>query len=512
MSDTDTTTKNAHGPDRLVALATKDSGPCLACLIHRFPERFSHLYENLAGRMQPATGRGDRWSILFSAPVADLRLLADGRLLTKGLENADTVLANAPGFLTAWDRWVAQYPPAEPVSTPDGTPLPFAGGWSFYLGYELAGQIEPTLDQPAFRRFEGEASFPVAVAQYHPAAIVFDALERRTWLVHDGRHPEVVAQMQSAFASLAAEPMRTADLSEGLVIDRLEVDPPEQYRDGVRRIHDYLLAGDVFQVNLSRRWQFHARTPASDYADTLQTGVAIWQRLARHNPAPFAAWYRLPEGQIISSSPERLVALHEDHVSTRPIAGTRRRDADPERDQALIDELRAHPKERAEHVMLIDLERNDLGRVCEPGSIAVDELMVVESFAHVHHLVSNVSGRLRPGKTVGDLLAAVFPGGTITGCPKVRCMEILAELEQTGRGPYTGTLGYLSLDGRLDSNILIRTVFLDAEGQGEFRTGAGIVVDSEPARECIETEEKARGLLLALGQDPDRLSAEEGRP
>ncbi|OYY55839.1 MAG: hypothetical protein B7Y53_03065 [Halothiobacillus sp. 28-55-5] len=278
-------------------------------------------------------------------------------------------------------------------------------------------------------------------------------------------------------------------------------DDSARYQSGVQQILDYLRAGDVFQANLSRAWRF--------YAPEIDAGARIFRRLAQYNPAPFSAWYRLNEGQIISTSPERLVDYKAQAqvrwVSTRPIAGTRRRDANPERDEALRAELQAHPKERAEHVMMIDLERNDLGRVCQPGSVRVDEFMVLESFAHVHHLVSNVCGQLQAERSVFDLLAAVFPGGTITGCPKVRCMEILAELEQTGRGPYTGSVGYLSLDGQMDSNILIRTVFLAADGIGEFRTGAGIVMDSDPLRETIETEEKARGLLLALTEPAERL-------
>jgi len=200
---------------------------------------------------------------------------------------------------------------------------------------------------------------------------------------------------------------------------------------------------------------------------------------------------------VVSASPERLVRVRGDVVDTRPIAGTRpRREGDD--DLARIHELVGHPKERAEHVMLIDLERNDLGRVCTPGSIEVDEMMVVESYAHVHHIVSNVRGQLRASVTPGDVIRAVFPGGTITGCPKVRCMQIIAELEAEGRGAYTGAFGWLNNDGDLDLNILIRS----AEVEGDtvrFRTGAGIVADSDPVRELDETRAKARGMLRALG-------------
>jgi len=200
---------------------------------------------------------------------------------------------------------------------------------------------------------------------------------------------------------------------------------------------------------------------------------------------------------VLSSSPERLVSVRGNVASTRPIAGTRARLGGDD-DVARLRELIGHPKERAEHVMLIDLERNDLGRVCVPGSVVVDELMTLESYAHVHHIVSNVRGTLRPGVSPGAIIRAVFPGGTITGCPKVRTMQIIAELEGVGRGAYTGSLGYLNTDGDMDLNILIRSLEMRA-GSLCFRAGAGIVADSIGERELDETRAKARGLLRALG-------------
>jgi anthranilate synthase component 1 len=213
----------------------------------------------------------------------------------------------------------------------------------------------------------------------------------------------------------------------------------------------------------------------------------------------------------MSSSPERLVSVTGDSVQSRPIAGTRPRGSDIEADEALSRELLAHPKERAEHIMLIDLERNDLGRVCRTGTVEVDELMVVETYEHVHHIVSNVRGRLRDDVTPTDVIRAVFPGGTITGCPKVRCMEIIAELERFGRSFYTGSFGYLGLDGSMDLNILIRSMLVDGR-QISFRTGAGIVADSEPDREVAETEDKARGLLKALGPTRESGGRKRTRP
>src|SRR6185312_5802284 len=219
------------------------------------------------------------------------------------------------------------------------------------------------------------------------------------------------------------------------------------------------------------------------------------------NPAPFAALAQWRGGAVLSSSPERLVRVLGPCIDTRPIAGTRPRSRRPGEDARETAALVAHPKERAEHIMLIDLERNDLGRVCEAGTVRVEELMSIESYAHVHHIVSNVTGTLRSDVTSIDALRAVFPGGTITGCPKYRCMEIIAELEGEGRGAYTGALGLLGCDGGMDFNILIRTMTL-AGRMIEFRAGAGIVADSDPERELEETRAKARGLLAAFGEAP----------
>jgi len=245
----------------------------------------------------------------------------------------------------------------------------------------------------------------------------------------------------------------------------------------------------VFQVNISREW-----TGRFEYEPA---PVRLYDSLRRANPAPFAGLVHWRGRWLLSSSPERLVQTRGREVQTRPIAGTRPRGGTELQDRSLSDELINNLKERAEHVMLIDLERNDLGRVCRPGSIEVNELMVVESYAHVHHIVSNVRGELRPDASPVDAVRAVFPGGTITGCPKVRCMQIIAELEQTGRGFYTGSMGYLGLDGGMDLNILIRSMLLHGR-RFSFRTGAGIVADSDPQQEVLETADKARGMLNAV--------------
>ena len=223
----------------------------------------------------------------------------------------------------------------------------------------------------------------------------------------------------------------------------------------------------------------------------------LYERLRRVNPAPFAALAQYRGWHLLCSSPERLVRVSAGCVDTRPIAGTRPRSHVAGEDRGELAALIANPKERAEHIMLIDLERNDLGRICRPGSVGVDEFMRTESYAHVHHIVSNVRGELLPGLTPIDVLRAVFPGGTITGCPKFRCMQIIAELEGEPRGAYTGALGFINTDGSMDFNILIRSLTLHA-GELEFRAGAGIVADSDWQRELDETRAKARGLLAAL--------------
>jgi anthranilate synthase component 1 len=275
----------------------------------------------------------------------------------------------------------------------------------------------------------------------------------------------------------------------------LAEDAAAEFLEAMQRAQQYIRDGDIYQINLSRAW----RTPWPPENDPKLT-AALYRSLRRANPAPFAVWARLPGLQILSSSPERLVRVQAGEIETRPIAGTRPRDRQGD-GAAEIAALLASPKERAEHTMLIDLERNDLGRVCLGGSVKVAEFMITESYAHVHHIVSSVRGRLRAGVGPVEVLRAVFPGGTITGCPKVRCMQLIAELEGRGRGAYTGSLGYINHDGSMDFNILIRTLTI-TDGLLQFRAGAGIVADSDPLQELAETRAKALGLLRALAGEP----------
>ena len=274
---------------------------------------------------------------------------------------------------------------------------------------------------------------------------------------------------------------------------------PEQeqavYSQKVSRCQDYIAAGDIYQANLSHR--FSVTGAAFSSLEDLQTDLSVYSRLRSLNPSPFSGILRLDAVRLISSSPERLVRLDGRRADTRPIAGTRPRGRSTFDDRQLIEELHTNEKERAEHVMLVDLERNDLGRVCRFGSIHVDELMTVERYSHVSHLVSHVAGTLKDRATGFDLLKAMFPGGTITGVPKIRCMEIIEELEPIRRGPYTGSMGYLSWSGDLDFNILIRTLVMRSAA-GYLQVGAGIVADSDPTREYEETIHKAQAFFSAF--------------
>jgi para-aminobenzoate synthetase component 1 len=261
------------------------------------------------------------------------------------------------------------------------------------------------------------------------------------------------------------------------------------YEAAVARVIDYIYAGDIFQANLTQR--FRAELPAG------LTPFTLYRRLRQLNPAPFAAYLDFGQVVIASSSPERFLSVRNGRVETRPIKGTRPRGRSPAEDQALMRALLASEKDRAENVMIVDLLRNDLSRVCRDASVAVPELCICEAFATVFHLVSTIVGELEPGRSALDLLKASFPGGSITGAPKIRAMEIIAALEPTQRGPYCGTIGYIGFDGTMDSNIVIRTYALDGSTV-TFQAGGGIVADSDPAEEYEESLAKARALIDAL--------------
>jgi anthranilate synthase component 1 len=428
-----------------------------------------------------AAGPLSETSVLLAAPSATLWLDRNGQLGAQG------ITPRGPGFLTALESWWRSE--RSPVADSDGEAGRFCGGWAVFLGYELAGEIEPHLVLPP-------TPLPwQAFALRTHGALVLDLKSSRVFAV-----AEEAAVLGRLIAD-ATEAARAVAVPERLCIDNVREEDPSAYLWRVRRAKEYVRAGDIYQANLSRPWDVRIRPAQPDGRGTdgapPPVAAALYERLRAANPAPFAALAQWQGVAILSSSPERLVRVDDRRVDTRPIAGTRPRSRDPARERGEMNELAAHPKERAEHIMLIDLERNDLGRVCEAGTVRVDELMTIESYQHVHHIVSNVSGVLRAEVSPIGAVRAVFPGGTITGCPKFRCMQIIAELEGEGRGAYTGSLGYLTREGRLDLNILIRTMTLRGR-ELSFRAGAGIVADSDPERELEETRAKARGLLAAL--------------
>ena len=361
---------------------------------------------------------------------------------------------------------------------PHRTPLPFIGGWFVFLAYDMNVQIETVLRASMPR---ADLSQPLAYVLHIAAAVIIDHQKDCCYLVDecaDGRHIEAMLADIEHIKNVSAEKI------SGVLFEDSEAD----FLHNVKKCQKYIMSGDIFQANLSRSWRF-------ELAEDLPAS-AIYHHLRRHNPADFSALACFQGYEIISSSPERLFKVEKDRIETRPIAGTAAKFGNQSR-QININKLKHSPKEQAEHIMLVDLERNDLGRVCHYGSIEVNELMTVESLAFVHHLVSNIRGRLCNHIGAAEIIKSLFPGGSITGCPKVRCMQIISELEGLRRGAYTGSLGYISRHGRMDFNILIRS-FSKQKQNLFFRTGAGIVFDSDAHLELAETYYKAKGLLAVF--------------
>ena len=441
------------------------------------PESFPVLFDSAA------TGALGRYSILAAYPQAQLWQDGRGRLHARGLPEPA-----GGGFLgaleAAWRRLGGALR-AAPATSAQHDAGPFRGGWVVFLGYELVAEIEPQLNlAPGFRSDPGA---PGGFALRIPAGLVYDHLAQRAWLFAESGREDLLDALDAALAALPSD----CDCASRPV--EVEEEPPEYFQHRVDAALDHIRAGDIYQANLSRPWR-----GSIDAGWSLSAATAtLYERLRAVNPAPFAVLAQFQDWRLLSSSPERLVRVAGRRVETRPIAGTRPRSGTSGEDAHEIAALIAHPKERAEHVMLIDLERNDLGRICRSGSVQVDEFMRIESYPHLHHIVSNVAGELLPALTPIDVLRAVFPGGSITGCPKFRCMQIIAELEAEARQAYTGGIGFINADGSMDFNILIRSLTLHQRAV-QFRTGAGIVADSDWQRELAETRAKARGLLAAL--------------
>ena len=379
---------------------------------------------------------------------------------------------------------------------PYPSPVPFVGGAVGYFSYDLCHFIE-RLPSTAV----DDLKLPECYLAFYDAALVYDHLQGRVHIASSG-FPELESSRRAARAHARLEELKErlseapSPEDEGMgqrIMVELESNfTHEDYLRAVEVAREYIKAGDIFEVNLSQR--FETDLPIHPYE--------LYRRLRRINPAPFACYLDFGDVAVVSASPERFLRLSGDLVETRPIKGTRPRGKAIADDEALAQELIGSLKDQAEHIMIVDLERNDLGRVCRYGTVRVRELMVLEKYATVFHLTSTVEGRLRPGKNCIDLLKATFPGGSITGAPKVRSMEIIDELEPSKRSVYTGNIGYLSFSGELDLNIAIRT-FLVKNGRAYFQVGGAIVYDSDPEAEYIETLDKAKALLQALDVIPE---------
>ncbi len=387
------------------------------------------------------------------------------------------------------DRLMARYELLDEVD------LPFPLGGCFgYWGYDLKNFVEPRLPRTSVNDLE----LPDCQVGFYDSLVAFDHLLGKAWIIstglaEDGSRSDALAAQQTRFwlahlesapaASSDARPAREAEPAGPVTSDLTA----NEFLARVARIQRYIRAGDIYQANLSHRLTVPCRL----------SGWELYEKLATISPAPFSAYLDCGDFQIASSSPELFLRLSGCHIRTRPIKGTRPRSPEPDRDAQLSYELQTSPKEMAELVMITDLLRNDLGRVCEYGSVSVPELVRLERYPQVQHLVSTVEGRLRPDVTHFAAFAACFPGGSITGAPKIRAMEIIDELEPVSRGPYTGALGYLGFNRESQLSIAIRTAVV-RDGEAHFHAGAGIVADSAPAAEYQETLTKAGGFLAAL--------------
>lgn len=431
-----------------------------------------------SARQHPVTGR---WSLVGHDPW--LTLTAQGERIALHTSAGTSVWRQHP--LDALRQILERY--RLPVrAVPQRRALGLMGFFSYDLNRWIERLPPP---QPAGPSTPDMAWFGMRVV------LLVDHLERRSWIISVAdphslsgfARRDAIARLEEASAALARiAPIASAPCRTG----RLQPTSSQAEFEGmVARALEYIRAGEIYQANVSQRFTAEWEGPA----------FPLYRILRRMNPSPFACFLSWKDLAVVSCSPERLVQAQDGRVSTRPIAGTRPRGTTPDEDALNSLELLTSDKERAEHIMLVDLERNDVGRVCRPGSVCVDELLALESYSHVIHIVSNISGLLRRDADAVDVIRAMFPGGTITGCPKVRCMEILRELEPVARGLYTGSLGYLGFDGAMDLNIAIRTMVLQ-DHRLSFHAGAGIVADSDPTREYQETLAKAGALMEALAE------------
>jgi anthranilate synthase component 1 len=460
---------------------------------------FLALVGDQPGFLLESVEHGERWarfSFVGCRPRAEISLV-DGKVRVSG-----AVPASVPrdkGFLAALEAMLAAH--RAPVM-PELPPL--QGGMIGHIGYDVVREIEHLPNGPTSDR-----SVPDAVMSMIGSLAAFDHWRQRAYLIEsvptlgldaqavDAAYDQAVVAVQrmtrdlsQAIANDVVEPPTSTDAAAGAntAIGSLSSSLPNgRYQDAVRVAKEHILAGDIFQVVLSQRFDVQLDADPFDF----------YRVLRQINPSPYMYFVRHESLTIAGSSPEPLVQVRDGRVISRPIAGTRKRGRDDEHDRRLAGELRENPKERAEHVMLVDLARNDVGRVAKFGTVKVDELMTLERYSHVMHLTSQVSGELREGLGPIDVLRATLPAGTVSGAPKVRAMQIIDSLEPVRRGPYAGIVGYVDFNGNFDAAIAIRTMF--AQGNSAwFQAGAGVVADSDPDDENLECHNKAAAMVAAL--------------
>ena len=460
---------------------------------------FLKLVDDGPGFLLESVENGERWSrfsFIGRDPVATLVLRGEA------LDIEGTLGAMVPtdqGILGALEALLDSH------SSPDIADLPpLHGGIVGYLGYDVIREVEHLPDAPL-----NDHGMPDAVMSIIGSLAAFDHWRQRIYLIEsvvtrdEAGHPlseaDLLAARDAAIDAVKTSARRLAAPSEATVVEppvpgeRHEDVPSSmssgRYLDAVVTAKEHILAGDIFQVVLAQRYDIELEADPFD----------VYRVLRQVNPSPYMYFIRHDEATLVGSSPEPMVQLRGDHIVSRPIAGTRKRGLDEEHDRRLAAELLEHPKERAEHVMLVDLARNDVGRVAEFGSVEPEEFMTLERYSHVMHLTSQVTGTIRPGLGPIDVLKATLPAGTVSGAPKVRAMEIIDELEPVRRGPYAGVVGYLDWSGNLDTAICIRTMFVRADGvTASLQAGAGIVADSDPEDEDLECRNKAAALLAAI--------------
>lgn len=453
-------------------------------------EKFFQAYKSLSYREEHhiilESGRGGRYSICGISPIAIMEGFQNR--LEVNEQGRSTTLTGDP--LLSMKEWMKERKVAYQADLPD-----FQGGAIGFISYDYARYIEKL---PVIAHDDLET--PIIYFLVFDEVAVFDHEEELLWLLKVGEDAQVCQQRVDKLAEMFE--CDDAVISYETIHDHdgeLQVSLTEQmFKDAVDRVKEYIAQGDIFQVNLSVRQS----------KKLVAHPLSIYTTLRELNPSPYMGYLHTPRFQVVSGSPELLIKKKRNEVSTRPIAGTRSRGKDEIEDQKLADELIQNEKERAEHVMLVDLERNDLGRVCEYGTVEVNEFMVIEKYSHVMHIVSNVRGRLAETADEYDLIRATFPGGTITGTPKVRTMEIIEELESVRRGLYTGSIGWIGYNGDLELNIVIRTLFAQ-DGMAHIQAGAGIVIDSQSQYEYKESLKKAAAVWKAK-EMADQLAGGKG--